>query len=184
MYVWNEDRGKNFFKCSLVLRTSTPKSLLVLLPNKAGHSRKYNLVLYFFYLSVGHWMKIYTFPGWNFTCPGLQDKWFFYPWKTFMWIVHWCIPVCVLLDNGKSVNLLIFEGSIWKKNTQDLWKNNCKQVYGIRHVLQFVIISYRDILLWIIYFVCLGLTLLSNICGQFATVPGCSRDQCAGTQQG
>ena len=40
--------GKNFFKFSLVLRTSTAKFLLVLLPNNAGHSRKYNLALYFF----------------------------------------------------------------------------------------------------------------------------------------
>ena len=55
-------RGKNFLKCSLVLRTSTPRFLLVLLPNNAGHSRIYNLPLYFFYLSVGHWMKIFTFP--------------------------------------------------------------------------------------------------------------------------
>ena len=55
-------RGKNFLKCSLVLRTSTLKSLLVLLTNNAGHSRKYNLALYFFYLSVGHWMKIYACP--------------------------------------------------------------------------------------------------------------------------
>ena len=74
------DRGKNFLKCSLVLRTSTPKFLLVLLPNNAGHSRKYNVILHFFYLSVGHWMKIYACPDWYFTCPRLQDKWFFYPW--------------------------------------------------------------------------------------------------------
>ena len=31
----------------------------------------------FFNLSVGHLMKIYACPDWNFTCPGLQDKWFF-----------------------------------------------------------------------------------------------------------
>ena len=54
--------GKNFLKCSLVRRTSTPKFLLVLMPNNAGHSRKYNLALHFFYLSVGHWMKIYACP--------------------------------------------------------------------------------------------------------------------------
>ena len=35
------------FTCP-VLRTSTPKFLIVLLPNNAGHSRKYNLALYFF----------------------------------------------------------------------------------------------------------------------------------------
>ena len=98
-------RGKNFLKCSLVLWTSTPKFLLVLLPNNAGHSRKYNLALHFllvrrtldeniclswlkFYLSRApgqvtflplHWMKKYACPDWNFTCPGLQDKWFFSP---------------------------------------------------------------------------------------------------------
>ena len=55
-------RGKNFLKCSLVLRTSTPKFLLVLLPNNAGHLRKYNIELYFFNLSAGHWMKIYACP--------------------------------------------------------------------------------------------------------------------------
>ena len=55
-------RGKHFLKCSLVLRTSTPKFLLVLVPNNTGHSRKYNLALHFFCLSVGHWMKIYACP--------------------------------------------------------------------------------------------------------------------------
>ena len=55
-------RGKKILKCSLVLRTSTPKFLLVLLQNNVGHSRKYNLALYFFYLSVGHWMKMYACP--------------------------------------------------------------------------------------------------------------------------
>ena len=51
-------RGRNFLKCSLVLQTRTLKRLLVLLPNNAGHSRKSNLTLFFFYLSVGHWTKI------------------------------------------------------------------------------------------------------------------------------
>ena len=32
-----------------------------------------------FYLSPGHWVKIFACPAWNFTCPGLQNKWFFYP---------------------------------------------------------------------------------------------------------
>ena len=27
-----------------------------------------------------NWMKIYACPDWNFTCPGLLDKWYFYPW--------------------------------------------------------------------------------------------------------
>ena len=67
-------------KCSLVIRTSTPKFLLALLPNKAGHSRKYNLALYFIDLPVRHWMKIYACPDWNFTCLGLPDKWCFYSW--------------------------------------------------------------------------------------------------------
>ena len=78
-FIYKYIRGKNFLKCSLVLRTSTPKFLLVLMPNNAGHSRKYNLALHFFYLSVRHWMKIYACPDWNFTCPGHQEKWFFYP---------------------------------------------------------------------------------------------------------
>ena len=34
-----------------------------------------------FYLSTGHWVKIYACPVWNSTCPGHQDKWFFYPCK-------------------------------------------------------------------------------------------------------
>ena len=70
----NYSRGKKILKFSLVLRTSTPKSLLVLLQNHAGHSRKYNLTLYLFYLPFGHWMKIFACPDRNFTCPGLQDK--------------------------------------------------------------------------------------------------------------
>ena len=41
-------QGKKILQFSLVLRTSIPKSLLVLLQNNAGHSRKYNLTLYFF----------------------------------------------------------------------------------------------------------------------------------------
>ena len=53
--------GKNILKCSLVLWTSTPKISLVLLPNNTGHSRKYNLALYF-YLPIEHWMKIYACP--------------------------------------------------------------------------------------------------------------------------
>ena len=44
--VINNIRGK-ILKCPLVLWTSTPKFLLVLLLNNAGHSRKYNLALYF-----------------------------------------------------------------------------------------------------------------------------------------
>ena len=43
-------RGKKILKCSLVLRTSTPKFVLVLWQNIAGHSRKYNLILYSFLL--------------------------------------------------------------------------------------------------------------------------------------
>ena len=42
-----QTRGKKILKCSLVLRTSTPKFLLVLLQNNTGHSRKYNLTLLF-----------------------------------------------------------------------------------------------------------------------------------------
>ena len=55
-------RGKKILYCLLVLQTSTPKFLLVLLPNNAGHSRKYNLALYFFYLPIRHWKKIYACP--------------------------------------------------------------------------------------------------------------------------
>ena len=47
---------------NLKIFTSTPKYLLVLLPNNTGHSRKYILALYFIYLSVGHWMKIHACP--------------------------------------------------------------------------------------------------------------------------
>ena len=81
-------RGKKILKCSLVLRTSTPKLLLVLLPNNSGYSRKYNLALYLFYLPTGHWRKIYTCPDWNSTCPGLQDKWFFTPVNPWMSNAH------------------------------------------------------------------------------------------------
>ena len=64
-------RGKIILKCSLVLWTSTPKSLLVLLQNNDGHSRKYNLALYYFYLSVGNWMKIYACPDFHLSwAPG------------------------------------------------------------------------------------------------------------------
>ena len=42
--------GKKILKCSLVLHTSTPKFLLVLLSNKAGHSR--NITLHCIYLLV------------------------------------------------------------------------------------------------------------------------------------
>ena len=55
-------RGKKILKFSLVLRTSTPKYLLVLLQNRASHSRKNNLTLYLFYLPFGHWMKIFACP--------------------------------------------------------------------------------------------------------------------------
>ena len=53
---------KNFLKCSLVLRKSTPRFLLVLglLPNNAGHSRKYNLSLNFFLLFL---IEILLVPG-------------------------------------------------------------------------------------------------------------------------
>ena len=53
-------RGKKFLKCLVVLWTSKPKFLLVLLPNNAGHSSKYNLTLYFFYLPLGYGMKIFN----------------------------------------------------------------------------------------------------------------------------
>ena len=39
---------KKILKCSLFLRTSTPKFLLVLLPNNNGHSSKYNFAQYIF----------------------------------------------------------------------------------------------------------------------------------------
>ena len=57
-----EARVKKIVKCSLVVRTSTPKFLLVLLPNNTVHSTKYNPALYFFYLSVGHRMKTFACP--------------------------------------------------------------------------------------------------------------------------
>ena len=41
-------RGKKILYCLLVLQTSTPKFLLVLLPTNARHSRKYKPALYFF----------------------------------------------------------------------------------------------------------------------------------------
>ena len=47
--VYCDGRGKEILKCSLVLRTSTPKFVLVLFPNNVGHSRKYNLALYFLF---------------------------------------------------------------------------------------------------------------------------------------
>ena len=31
------------------------------------------------YLPAGHLVKLFACPAWNLTCPGLQDKWFFYP---------------------------------------------------------------------------------------------------------
>ena len=57
-----KNKGKKILKCSLVLQTNTPKFLLVLLPVYTGYSRKYSLALYFFQLSVRHWMKIYACP--------------------------------------------------------------------------------------------------------------------------
>ena len=44
--------GVKILKCSLVIRTSTPKFSLVLLQNNPNHSRKYNLTLYFL---LAHW---------------------------------------------------------------------------------------------------------------------------------
>ena len=41
---------------------------------------KWNITLHcIFYLPIGHWMKIYDCPDWNFTCPRLPDTGFFLP---------------------------------------------------------------------------------------------------------
>ena len=48
-----------------------------------------------FYLSTGHCVKIYACPAWNSTCPGHQDKWFFYPWND---IIQTCCSDHTLLD--------------------------------------------------------------------------------------
>ena len=73
------NRGKKILKFSLVPRARKVKCLLVLLPNNLSEIYcKINLH-WIFHLSAEHWVKIFACPAWNFTCTGLQDKWFFYP---------------------------------------------------------------------------------------------------------
>ena len=59
-----------------------------------------------FYLSTGHWVKIYACPAWNSTCPVHQDKWFFYPWDVKHKQTNWLSNRLVVLH---TPNLLLYK---------------------------------------------------------------------------
>ena len=58
-----------------------------------------------FYLSTRHWIKIYACPAWNSTCPGHQDKWFFYPWtNSQISSIYFQIMSIMVAESGIKLN--------------------------------------------------------------------------------